>query len=109
MFGRRSLISVISNLFLNSDITFKYFSRINIPQRFGDYKSSSGAAVTQPEGERSFVLHTPQPSLMASRGSLVIEGWGHTNFQRILIPFNFNYIIVNDTIIIDTHPAIPLT
>jgi len=33
----------VFNGWMNCDITFKYFSRINIPQRFGDYKSSNGA------------------------------------------------------------------
>jgi len=48
-------------------VNFLYFEVCNILKRAHAYMVWAGAVVTQPEGGRFVLNHTPQPPLMASR------------------------------------------
>jgi len=59
-------------VFICKDCRYKINADVNgaknILKRAHAYMVWAGTVVTQPEGERSFVLHTPQPPLTGLHG-----------------------------------------
>lgn len=58
----------------------------NIMKRAMGYMLTVGAAVTQPDGERRFVLHTPQPPPNGFRWKplAIARGGGHREVKFLL-------------------------